>query len=143
MPCCCDLRGLAVAVFGIFSAINILFLVGFVVLVAEPARHVDTILEYVAAHGEQLRDAVLGNTVRELLVRNTTEHFALPITIALVLLLANIFALWGTLFSNHILVKIIELQMKVHEDFTITEKAAARAFSWLKVPTRVFTSKTL
>ena len=106
MPCCCDLRGLAVAVFGIFSAINILFLVGFVVLVAEPARHVDTILEYVAAHGEQLRDAVLGNTVRELLVRNTTEHFALPITIALVLLLANIFALWGTLFSNHILVKI-------------------------------------
>ena len=132
MPCCCDLRGLAVAVFGIFSAINILFLVGFVVLVAEPARHVDTILEYVAAHGEQLRDAVLGNTVRELLVRNTTEHFALPITIALVLLLANIFALWGTLFSNHILVKIIELQMKVHEDFTITEKAPTRAFSWLK-----------
>ena len=123
MPCCCDLRGLAVAVFGIFSAINILFLVGFVVLVAEPARHVDTILEYVAAHGEQLRDAVLGNTVRELLVRNTTEHFALPITIALVLLLANIFALWGTLFSNHILVKIIELQTKVRKSFIITKKA--------------------
>ena len=123
MPCCCDLRGLAVAVFGIFSAINILFLVGFVVLVAEPARHVDTILEYVAAHGEQLRDAVLGSTVRELLVRNTTEHFALPITIALVLLLANIFALWGTLFSNHILVKIIELQTKVRKNFIITKKA--------------------
>ena len=134
MPCCCDLRGLAVAVFGIFSAINILFLVGFVVLVAEPARHVDTILEYVAAHGEQLRDAVLGNTVRELLVRNTTEHFALPITIALVLLLANIFALWGTLFSNHILVKRIELQMKLHENFTITDKTPTRAFSWLKAP---------
>ena len=29
----------------------------------------------------------------------------------------------------------VELETKVHEDFTITEKAPARAFSWLKVLT--------
>ena len=33
--------------------------------------------------------------------------------------------------------------MKVREDFTITEKAPTRAFSWLKVPTKSFTFKTL
>ena len=32
---------------------------------------------------------------------------------------------------------------KVPEDFTITEKAATRAFSWLKAPTSDFTFKTL
>ena len=36
-----------------------------------------------------------------------------------------------------------ELQMKVREDFTITEKASTRAFSWLKAPTSAFLFKTL
>ena len=31
----------------------------------------------------------------------------------------------------------------VCEDFTITEKAPSRAFSWLKVPTSIFTFMTL
>ena len=34
---------------------------------------------------------------------------------------------------------LLELQMQVCEDFTITEKAPARTFSWLKVPTSSFT----
>ena len=33
----------------------------------------------------------------------------------------------------------LELQTKVREDFTITEKAAIRAFFWLKVPSSTFT----
>ena len=37
----------------------------------------------------------------------------------------------------------IELQTKVPEDFTITEKASTRAFSWLKVPTIAYTFKTI
>ena len=37
----------------------------------------------------------------------------------------------------------IELQMKVCEDFTITEKAHTRVSSWLKAPTSTFTFKTL
>ena len=37
----------------------------------------------------------------------------------------------------------VELQTKVREDFTITEKAPTRAFSWLKAPTSAFTFKTL
>ena len=32
---------------------------------------------------------------------------------------------------------------KVFENFTITEKAPTRAFSWLEAPTSVFTFKTL
>ena len=35
----------------------------------------------------------------------------------------------------------LELQPKVREDLTITEKAPTRAFSWLKAPTRAFTFK--
>ena len=37
----------------------------------------------------------------------------------------------------------LELQTEVHEDFTITEKAPTRAFSWLKAPTIAFTFETL
>ena len=37
----------------------------------------------------------------------------------------------------------VELQMKVREDFTITEKDPTRALSWLKAPKRAFTFKTL
>ena len=37
---------------------------------------------------------------------------------------------------------ILELQTKVREDFTMTEKAPTRAFSWLKSPTSTFTFKT-
>ena len=32
---------------------------------------------------------------------------------------------------------------KIREDFSITEKAPTRAFSWFKVPTSAFTFKTL
>ena len=38
---------------------------------------------------------------------------------------------------------LLELQTKVHEDFTITEEAPTRAFSWLKAPTSTLTFKTL
>ena len=37
----------------------------------------------------------------------------------------------------------VELQMKVREDFTITEKDPIRALSWLKAPTGAFTFKTI
>ena len=38
---------------------------------------------------------------------------------------------------------LLESYSKVREDFTITEKAPTRAFSWLKAPTSAFTFKTL
>ena len=38
---------------------------------------------------------------------------------------------------------VLELETKVHEDFTITEKAPTRTFSLLKVPTGAFTFKSL
>ena len=37
----------------------------------------------------------------------------------------------------------LELTTNLSEDFTITEKAPAKAFSWSKVPTSAFTFKTL
>ena len=37
----------------------------------------------------------------------------------------------------------LELQTKIREDFTITEKAPTRSFSWLKRHTSTFTFKTL
>ena len=38
---------------------------------------------------------------------------------------------------------VLELQTEVREDFTITEMAPTRAFSWLKPPPSAFTFKTL
>ena len=38
---------------------------------------------------------------------------------------------------------VLELETKVHEDFTITEKAPTRTFSLLKVPTGSFTFKSI
>ena len=40
---------------------------------------------------------------------------------------------------RHSLATAVELHTKVSEDFTITEKAPSRAFSWLKAPTSAFT----
>ena len=37
----------------------------------------------------------------------------------------------------------LELQMKVHEIFTIMEKVPTRTFSWLKTATTAFTFKNL
>ena len=45
------------------------------------------------------------------------------------------------LFGGQLL--LLELQTMAREDFTITEKAPTRAFSWLKVATTAFTFKTL
>ena len=38
---------------------------------------------------------------------------------------------------------LLESYSKVREDFTITEKATTRAFSWLKAPISTFTFKAL
>ena len=47
--------------------------------------------------------------------------------------------------AAHLVDKNIKLTsiIQKHEDFTITEKAPTRTFSWLKVPTSAFTFKTL
>ena len=106
MPCCCDLRCLTVFIFSVFGFINIVFLVGFIVIISEPERHIDNILDYIEENSETLKDEILHNTLRDILVKNTTEHFALPITIAVILTIANILALWGTMFALHLLVNM-------------------------------------
>ena len=45
--------------------------------------------------------------------------------------------------SANVKVWLVVLQTKEGEDFTIMEMAPTRAFSWLKVPARAFTLKTL
>ena len=104
MTCCCQLKSVTASIFITFAIINIIFVVGFVVIISEPEYHIDNILKYIDTNSEELKDDILYNSVREILVRNTTEHFALPITITIVLLVANLFGLWGTLFSLHLLV---------------------------------------
>ena len=104
MVCLCEINKLSVIVLVLFSAINIVSLVGNVLVVSEPEELVETILNYLESQSETLRDEVLLNTIREVLVKNTTEHFALPITVTIVLLCSNLLALWGVLFSLHLLV---------------------------------------
>ena len=100
----CERHKLSVIVLLLFSAINILALVGNVLVVSEPEDLVERIVNYLDTQSEQLRDEVLLNTVREILVKNTTEHFALPLTVSIVLLCSNLLAIWGVLFNLHLLV---------------------------------------
>ena len=104
MVCLCQIHKLSVIVLVIFSAINIVSLVGNILVVSEPEELVETIINYLDSQTEQLRDEVLLNTIREVLVKNTTEHFALPITVTIVLLCSNLLAIWGLLFTLHLLV---------------------------------------
>ena len=100
----------------LFSAINIVSLVGNILVVSEPEELVETIINYLESQGEQLRDEVLLNTIREVLVKNTTEHFALPITVTIVLLCSNLLAIWGVLFSLHLLVSSSEKYLASYTD---------------------------
>lgn len=100
----CERHKLSVIVLLLFSAINILALVGNVLVVSEPEDLVERIVNYLDTQSEQLRDEVLLNTVREILVKNTTEHFALPLTVSIVLLCSNLLAIWGVLFTLYLLV---------------------------------------
>ena len=53
---------------------------------------------------------------------------------------------WGTMTTAQLpTCSPLELQTKVREDFTITEKASTRAYSWLKAPlsTSALSFKTL
>ena len=104
MVCLCQLHKLSLIVLILFSAINILALVGNILVVSEPEDVVETIINHLDSQSEQLRDEVLLNTIREVLVKNTTEHFALPITVTIVLLCSNLLAFWGVLFTIHLLV---------------------------------------
>ena len=104
MNCCCNLRGLSIFIFCAFGLINIVFLVGFIVTISEPQQYIDVILRYIDDNSETLKDQILQNSLRDILVKNTTEHFALPITITVILTVANILALWGTLFNLHLLI---------------------------------------
>ena len=100
----CEIHKLSLSLLLLFSAINIVSLVGNILVVSEPEELVETIINYLESQSEQLRDEVLLNTIREVLVKNTTEHFALPITVTIVLLCSNLLAIWGVLFNLHLLV---------------------------------------
>ena len=112
----CEIHKLSLILLLLFSAINILSLVGNILVVSEPEELVETIINYLDTQSEQLRDEVLLNTIREVLVKNTTEHFALPITVTIVLLCSNLLAIWGVLFSLHLLVSSSEKYLASYTD---------------------------
>ena len=88
----------------LYSIVNIVFLVGNILVLSRDDLQVEKVLSYLETESHQLRDDILINTVREILVKNTEEHFALPITVTIILLCSNLLAVWGLLFSLHLLV---------------------------------------
>ena len=70
----CERHKLSVIVLLLFSAINILALVGNVLVVSEPEDLVERIVNYLDTQSEQLRDEVLLNTVREILQRYINDE---------------------------------------------------------------------
>ena len=111
----CDIYRVAVVILVLYSMINIVFLVGNILVLSEDDQNVENFVSYLETESHQLRDDVLVNTVREILVRNTQEQFALPITVTLILLCSNLLAVWGLLFSLHLLVSSVELTKRHSE----------------------------
>ena len=75
-------------------------------LIESMKGQVENIIKYLDNESLQFRDEVLVNTIRDTLVKNSSQHFALPITVTIVLLCSNLLAVWGVLFSLHLLVSL-------------------------------------
>ena len=102
----CALHKVSVIILALYSVVNIVFLVGNILVISEEKGQVENIIKYLDNESLQFRDEVLVNTIRDTLVKNSSQHFALPITVTIVLLCSNLLAVWGVLFSLHLLVSL-------------------------------------
>ena len=74
------------------------------IILNDPEEHVDTIISFIDTNDAKLQESVLYSRVKPYLIRNSGEYLALPITVNLVLMVANVLACWGALTSLSLLI---------------------------------------
>jgi len=103
MKCCCGVRTSSILIFCLYLIFHALFLVINLLILSSPEEHVDRAIQFIDTNDNKLHDSVFYNSARELIIRNSGEYFALPITINLVLMVSNLMAAWGGLFFHPLL----------------------------------------
>lgn len=103
MQCCCGVRTASILIFLLYLIFHALFLVINLLILSSPEEHVDRAITFIDTNDNKLHDSVFYHTARELIIQNSGEYFALPITINLVLMVSNLLAAWGGLFFHPLL----------------------------------------
>ena len=74
------------------------------IILNDPEEHVNNIISFIDTNDAKLQESVLYSRVKPYLIKNSGEYLALPITVNLVLMVANVLACWGALTSLSLLV---------------------------------------
>jgi len=101
---CCGLRASSVLICCLYLLLHTAALVTNFIILNDPEEHVDTIISFIDTNDAKLQESVLYSRVKPYLIRNSGEYLALPITVNLVLMVANVLACWGALTSLSLLV---------------------------------------
>jgi len=98
MHCWCGVRTSSILIFCLYLVLHTFFLIINLIILNSPEDHVDRAIQFIHTNDSRLHDSVFYNKARELILQNSGEYFALPITINLILLVSNLLAAWGALF---------------------------------------------
>ena len=74
------------------------------IILNDPEEHVNNIIRFIDTNDAKLQESVLYSRVKPYLIKNSGEYLALPITVNLVLMVANVLACWGALTSLSLLI---------------------------------------
>ena len=74
------------------------------IILNDPEEHVNNIISFIDTNDAKLQESVLYSKVKPYLIKNSGEYLALPITVNLVLMVANVLACWGALTSLSLLI---------------------------------------
>jgi len=97
------MRTSAVLVCTLYLLLHTATLVATILFMNQPDQILAKVLELVDTEDSRLENSYTFQLIRPYIVENSGEYFALPITVLLVLILSNILAAWGALFSHALL----------------------------------------
>jgi len=105
MSCwCCGLRASSVLICCLYLLLHTAALVTNFIILNDPEEHVNNIISFIDTNDAKLQESVLYSRVKPYLIKNSGEYLALPITVNLVLMVANVLACWGALTSLSLLI---------------------------------------
>jgi len=101
--CCCGVRTSSVLICCLYLLVHGAFLALTILLMNRPEEGIENALHIVDTEDGRLESSYAYSSIKPYIVQNSGEYFALPITIIIVLMVSNVLALWGALFSHPLL----------------------------------------
>lgn len=101
--CCCGVRTSSVLIFTLYLLVHAAVLAITILFMTKPEENLENVLNLVDTDDSRLESSYFYASIKPYIVQNSGEYFALPITIILVLMVSNVLAFWGALFSHPLL----------------------------------------